>query len=143
VNPCVVDAGVAVKWVLPVENERLVPEAVRLLDSHTIGKTELVVPDLFWTECGNVLWKAVRSERCSKLTAESGLATLKAYNLITVASAGLIERAFEIASSFDSTVCDSLYVALAVEYGIQLVTADQKLVNALAERFPVKWLGAL
>jgi predicted nucleic acid-binding protein len=127
---------------LPVENEKLVSEAVDLLDLHTLGKTELLVPDLFWTECGNVLWNAVRKGRCSKPIAERGLATLKAYNLITIASVALIKRAFEIAYSFDRTVYDSLYVALAVEHGIELVTADLKLVNALAIRFPVKWLGA-
>jgi predicted nucleic acid-binding protein len=143
VNPCVVDASVAVKWILPAEDEKLGSEAVHLLDLNTLGKAELLVPDLFWTECGNVLWKAVRSERCSKPVAEKGLATLKAYKLITIASVGLFERAFAIASTFDRTVYDSLYVALAVEHGIELVTADQRLVNTLAPLFPVKWLGAL
>jgi predicted nucleic acid-binding protein len=138
----VVDASVAVKWILPVENEALVLEAVRLLDLHTLGKTELIIPDLFWVECGNVLWKAVLRGRCSKLVAESGLATLKAYNLITIATVGLIERAFAIATAFNRSVYDSLYVALAVEQGLELITADEKLVNALAPRFPVKWLGA-
>jgi len=142
-NPCVVDASVAVKWILPAKSEELVPEAVHLLQLHTLGGTELVVPDLFWSECGNVLWKALRKGHCSKLVAEKGLATLKAYDLITIASLGLIERAFAIASTFDRTVYDSLYVALAVEYGIELVTADLKLRNALTGHFPVKWLGSL
>jgi len=143
VNPCVADASVAVKWVLPTEDEKLVAEAVHLLDLHTLGKTEIFVPDLFWTECGNVLWKAVRTRRCSKPDAEKGLATLKAYNFITIASVALIEQAFAIAFAFDHSVYDSLYVASAVEYGVELITADQKLFNSLAGHFPIKWLGAL
>ena len=34
-------------------------------------------------------------------------------------------------------------VALAVESRAQLITADEKLANALAAHLPVKWLGAL
>jgi predicted nucleic acid-binding protein len=143
VKACVVDASVAVKWVLPSAQESLVSEAVRLLDLHAFGKTELLVPDLFWAECGNVLWQAVRRGRCSRSTAESGLGTVKAQRLITIASAGLIEQAFTTASTFNCSVYDSLYVALAVESGTQLVTADQKLVNVLTGHLPVKWLGAI
>ncbi len=45
--------------------------------------------------------------------------------------------------TFDRTVYDSLYVALAVDSKAELVTVDEKLANALAARLPVKWLGAL
>jgi predicted nucleic acid-binding protein len=143
VNASVVDASVAAKWVLPSAQEKLVSEAVHLLDLNARGETELVVPDLFWAESGNILWKAVRNGRCSRAVAVNGLATLKAHNLITVASAGLLEQAFMIAVAFNCSVYDSLYLALAVEFGVQLVTADEKLVNAVTGHFPVKWLGAL
>jgi predicted nucleic acid-binding protein len=137
-----VDASVAAKWVLPSGEEELVSEAVHLLELKTLGKIELLVPDLFWPECGNILWKAVRSGRCSRADADTGLATLKAYNLITVATAGMIEQAFTTAMAFNCSVYDSLYVALAVEFGTQLVTADEKLVRALSGHLPVTWLGA-
>ena len=139
----VVDASVAAKWVLPSAGEELVPEAVHLLDLSALGQTELMVPDLFWAECGSVLWRAVRTGRCTTAVGESGLATLKAHNLTTVATAALVEEAFSIAIKHQCSVYDSLYVALAVELGVQLVTADQRLSNALARRFPVTWLGAL
>jgi predicted nucleic acid-binding protein len=40
-------------------------------------------------------------------------------------------------------VYDSLYVALATLTNSQLITADERLANSLAARFPVKWLGAM
>ena len=132
----VIDASVAIKWFLP---ELYSINAIRLLDAGY----ELAAPDLIFPECGNVLWKAVRTRRCSKPDAEKGLATLKAYNFITIASVALIEQAFAIAFAFDHSVYDSLYVASAVEYGVELITADQKLFNSLAGHFPIKWLGAL
>lgn len=142
-NAYVVDASVAVKWVLPTADEQLVPEAVDLLENHTLGRTQLLVPDLFWVECANGLWKSLRKGRVSEADAQSGLAALKAYNIITVASPNLIEMAFANAASLGCSVYDSLYVALAVEFEIPLVTADEKLVSSLAGRVPVKWLGAI
>ena len=47
-----------------------------------------------------------------------------------------------IAITFDRTVYDSLYVALAISHNTSLVTADERLANAVAARLPVKWLGA-
>jgi predicted nucleic acid-binding protein len=36
-----------------------------------------------------------------------------------------------------------MYIAAAIEKSVDLVTADEKLVNATGSRFPVRWLGAL
>jgi predicted nucleic acid-binding protein len=55
----------------------------------------------------------------------------------------LLEDAFAIASAFDQTVYDGLYIALAVTSKTELITADERLANALAAYLPVKWLGSL
>jgi predicted nucleic acid-binding protein len=55
----------------------------------------------------------------------------------------LIDSAFQIATAFERTVYDCLYVALAVHSNAQLITADERLANSLAAQFPVKWLGAI
>ena len=48
-------------------------------------------------------------------------------------SAPLFEAALEIAMRTGRTVYDSQYVALAVQIGCRLVTADEKLYNALKD----------
>jgi predicted nucleic acid-binding protein len=55
----------------------------------------------------------------------------------------LLDRAFHIATTFERTVYDSVYVALAVQTNSQLITADEKLANSLAAHFPLKWLGSM
>ena len=139
----VVDASVAAKWCLPGGEEPLQEAALLLLRRYVRGEIRFVVPDLFWAELGNLLWKAVRQGRCAKGTAEMALRSLQDRKLPTISSFDLLDLAFGIAVAFDRTVYDSLYVALAVESRAQLITADQRLANALAARLPVKWLGAL
>jgi predicted nucleic acid-binding protein len=139
----VIDASVAAKWFLPPHDEQLVPEALALLQAYKNAEHQFVVPDLFWAELGNILYKAVRRSRCSRTVAESSLAELRAQDLVTVSSEALLPEALKIAITFERSIYDSLYVALAVAARIQLVTADEKLVNALAGRLPVTWLGAL
>ena len=139
----VVDASVAGKWCLPAKGEPLADEAFDLLDQYVKGEVRFVVPDLFWAELANLLWKAVRQGRCAKGTAKAALAALQERELQTVSSRSLLDLAFGIATTFDRTLYDSLYVALAVQLKAQLVTADERLANALAAQLPVKWLGAL
>jgi predicted nucleic acid-binding protein len=138
----VVDASVAAKWVLPSKNEPLASEALELLSRYTKGEIRFIVPDLFWAECGSILWKAVRQGRLTKDAAGTALESLRDRNFPAVSSWSLLDAAFEIASIFDRTVYDAIYVALAVNSNGEFVTADERLANALAARFPVKWLGA-
>lgn len=142
-NTIVLDASVAAKWFLPATGEMLVDEAVALLGQYAKGDLRFIVPDLFWPEIGNILWKAVRQKRCNKDSAEKAISSLAARKLPTISSQQLLPEAFAIATAFDRTVYDSIYVALAVTSKSQLVTADERLANALAARLPVKWLGAL
>jgi predicted nucleic acid-binding protein len=143
VTACVLDASVAAKWFLPRSGEPLAAEAIRLLESYVAGTLRLLVPDLFWPEVGNILWKAARQDRLSRRSAEDALEALHQRAIPTAPTAPLVKDAFAIAAAFDRTVCDGVYVALAVATARPLVTADERLANALAARFPVRWLGAL
>lgn len=138
----VLDASVAAKWMLPAQGELLRTEAFRLLDAYGAGEVNLVVPDIFWAECGNIVWKAVWRGRLDQATAQLELRSLMHRNIPTVSSLQVLEEAVTIAYDFGRSVYDCLYVALAAQAKKQLITADERLANALAARFPVKWLGA-
>lgn len=137
----VLDASVAAKWALPAAKEELRAEAFQLLESYTARDIRFFVPDVFWAEISNLLWKAVRQGRHSRLAAEDALDSMIDRDFPTVSSRDLLPEALTIALSAGRSVYDSLYIALAVKTQSQLVTADERLANAVAARFPVKWLG--
>jgi predicted nucleic acid-binding protein len=143
VTDCILDVSVAAKRFLPPAPETLVPEARQLLKDYRDRKLRVVVPDLFWLEAGNVLWKAARRGLVSLSSAEEALQTLDEWNFPTAPSRPLLKQAFAIAASFHRTVYDATYVALAVASSFPLITADERLADALAARMPVRWLGSL
>jgi predicted nucleic acid-binding protein len=139
----VVDVSVAVKWFL-LGDEPLKDRAVDLLARAIGGEVEFLVPDLFWVELGNVLWKAARRHRCTEAQAVESLLRARQLDLPAVPlSTQLLEQAFEIANRYGQSFYDSLYVATAVSQQATLITADEKLANATAAHLPVKWLGAI
>jgi len=123
----VVDASVAVKWYVPEPDSKT---AVAVLE----GDSTLFSPDLLIAELGNTLWKKVRR---GELTAEEaadiagGIAGTPPVTLRS--SAQLLRAAVELATEYDRTVDDALYLALAVAEDTTLVTADDRLVNALRD----------
>jgi predicted nucleic acid-binding protein len=143
VSGFVVDASVALKWCLPASDELFVKEAESLLASYLHGEIPFVVPDLFWIELANALWKAVWKGKIEAATAARGYTKIADLDIPTVASFDLVPLAMQIAIRYGPTAYDSLYVALARESRMDLMTADERLANALAPRFPVKWLGAV
>jgi predicted nucleic acid-binding protein len=143
VTSVVVDASVAVKWCLPSLREELVAQAEELLASSRREEVQFLVPDLFWVELANALWKAVRRNEISSNNAASAISFMRDLDIATVPSIDIVPQALDLAISHGRTVYDSLYVALAMQSKSDLITADERLANALAARFPVKWLGAL
>lgn len=141
-NTLVLDASVAIKWAIPSAREPLTDESLRLLKRYVDSEIEFIVPDVFWAEVGNVLWKGTRQHRWRQDEAEAVSADMKARDFATVSSVTLLPEALRIAFTYDRSVYDCLYVALAVQSKTDLVTADERLANALAARLPVKWLGA-
>ena len=54
-----------------------------------------------------------------------------------------MRSAFDISAQYDRAVYDCLYVTLAEQTEAELITADEKLANALAGRYPVRLLSAI
>jgi len=97
---------------------------------------------LFWAELANIFWKAVRQGRWTRTAAETALLAILNRTIPTIPVLTLLEDAFEIALTFDRSVYDCVYVSLAVASKCDLVTADERLANALAAHLPVKWLAS-
>lgn len=135
----VVDASVAVKWFVP---EIHTNTALRLLDNEP----ELLAPDLFLPEFANVLWKKVRRNELSEGDARDVLNALPMVPIQFHSASTLVNPAFEIARALDRTVYDSIYIALAESEACELVTADQRLFNALQQsplRRRVVWVESI
>lgn len=121
----VVDNSIAVKWFVPEIHS---DSAVRLLNSVH----RMTAPDLLPVEFANALWKKVREGTINLLEAVALLPELERQPITLEPGGELLASALELATSHNRTVYDSLYVALALREGCQLVTADRKLFNALA-----------
>jgi predicted nucleic acid-binding protein len=131
-----------VKWVIPSANEALSAESLRLLRRYVAGEIDFVVPDIFWAEIGNVLWKGARQQRWSRTLAEGAASGMKDRDFLTISTQILLPAALKIALLYDRSVYDAMYVAAAIQFKIEMITADERLANALAASLPVKWLGA-
>lgn len=137
---CVIDASVAIKLFVV---EPLSDRADQLFDYLAADPpAHFYVPDLFFAECANILWKHARRFGYPADNARQDVADLRALALRTISTADLIADALTIALAFDITAYDACYVALAAQLGAPLVTADEALVRKLASTgYGVQWLG--
>lgn len=125
----VVDASVAVKWLVP---ERYADAALLALGE----KFSLLAPDLIWAEVGNTLWKKWQRGELHEEEASRLLQDFRRFPLRIYASDALLELAWGVATRYRRSLYDSLYLALASHRGCRLVTADRRLYRRL-ERSPL------
>lgn len=100
-------------------------------DSYTRLSAPLIVPDLFFVECANVLWKNVARSLLTRADASEALTDLRSLSIPSWPTEILVEAALLIAATYGVTACDACYVALAEATGWPLVTADLRLVRSL------------
>ena len=135
-----VDASVGIKLFLV---EPLADRADHLFTSLTLTPpVRLYVPDLFYVECTNILWKYVRRFGYSPEAARQDVADLVRLPLQVASTADLAEDALALALEHGATAYDAAYVALAQKLSLPLVTADEALVRRLeGTDLDVRWLG--
>jgi len=126
----VVDASVGVKFVL---REPGSDAARALFAALGEGRVEaLHVPDLFYAECANVLWKHGRRSGLPSPALDRAMATIDGLCLRSEPAAGLARDALRTALALGISAYDACYVVLAARREVPLVTADGRLVRALA-----------
>jgi predicted nucleic acid-binding protein len=135
----VVDSSVAVKWFVV---EPYSTEARRILDAYQNGLLSFLAPDLINAEFGNIIWKKHIFQGLAASDAQDILDKFRQLQFTFTPMADLLEDAYKIAVAHQRTVYDALYVALSVRENCRLVTADEKLVNALGSSFPnLVWIA--
>ncbi len=135
---CVVDASVGIK--LFVE-EPLSEHAQRLFDGLASDPpADLHVPDLFFIECANILWKY--TQRFGRPIEDSlaDLSDLERLALQVTSTADLMEDALSLAVKTGLTAYDACYAVLAHRLNLPLVTADKQLSETIEWTI---WLGDL
>ena len=129
----VVDASVAIKWLLP---ERDQPSALRIRTLYQQGTLTAIAPGLITSDIGNVLWKYVTRGLLTPEDAGRALFRFHQDAPILRDSPVFNATALRLAAQYRRTFYDSLYLALALHHNCQLVTADEKFVRAMQAVFP-------
>jgi predicted nucleic acid-binding protein len=124
VNTLVIDASIAVKWVVEEDGT---PEALALRQK----KGKLIAPELLVAECANILWK--KFQRGELLKAEALLAArlLQGAEIELLPTRSLFEAATRMSIEINHPAYDCLHLALAVEKECQLVSADERFLRKL------------
>jgi len=123
VNTFVIDASIAVKWVV---EEHGTPEALTLRQ-----KAKLIAPELLVAECANILWKKVKREELLKQEALLAARLLQGAEIELLPTRSLFEAATRMSIEIDHPAYDCLYLALAVEKECLFVTADEGFLRKL------------
>ena len=127
---CVVDASVGIKLVI-AEADSSLAHALFAHLAHDAA-SRFYVPDFFFLECANVLWKLLRKRLLTSVQAKANQAALQALALTLLPVTGLTDDALDIAARYDVSVYDAAYVAALAQPRVPLVTADDKLVKKFA-----------
>lgn len=121
----VVDASVAVKWVVIEEDA----EAARRLIT---SEHELHAPRLLASEVANALWRKARSNEISHAEASALVTVLRDIPVRWSADELISVDAIRLALALDRPIYDCVYLALAQHLGGVMLTADLRFANALA-----------
>lgn len=113
----VVDASVAVKWVIEEEDFELA-EALR--------DDELIAPAFWLLEAASVLWRRSRRGEFGSGDAFEFLSELQNAPVASLPIEPYVPEALRLAIEIAHSVYDCLYLALAIRHDTYVVTADRR-----------------
>jgi len=123
----VVDASVAAKLYFVDQGTPDVKAALK-------AGASLLAPELLFVEMASVATKCIRRGESTTDQAAAAVASVLTLLDEAVPMSGLSRRAFELASRHGFSAYDGSYLALAEQRGLQVLTADGKLVRRAQEQ---------
>jgi len=137
----VIDANVCIKWYLTDEALRDKAEAV--LNDFMGGGVEILAPTLLIYELMNGLWVASRMRRIEFGNIERSVQRVLDLGFDLHDASQFFPTVLRMSQRFGRSAYDASYLALAEREGIQLLTGDRRLYNAVRGRLDwVIWLGS-
>lgn len=117
-NTFIVDASIAVKWVVEEEGTT---EALSLRRG-----ARLLAPELLVAECANVFWKKYQRKELTHEQAVLAAKLIQGADIEFLPMRGMLETATRLAIELDSPAYDCVYIALAVQNNCKFITADDR-----------------
>ncbi len=127
VSVCV-DSCVAFKWFAPAEEPGL-EEALALLRAHRDGEMALVAPSIMRVEVTNSL----RYSGCGLEALQGAIQDLSRFHIEFVEpDDDTLSHAAALALEHGLSICDALFLAVAIERECVLISADRKAFGCIA-----------
>lgn len=132
----VVDASIAVKWVMSEDDSDV---ALALLAHWTTNKVSLIAPILLASETTNILYRAAQRGLLSLTKVENGfkktIFSTITFDFSHVRTSQFFARVAELARTHNlPATYDAHYLALAEREGCEFWTADARLYHAVREQ---------
>ena len=140
-NQVVVDASVAVKWLLP--DEEHTDRARLLLSRYGQAEIQLIAPSHLRYEIPSAITAATfgRTPRLGQDEARDAIEEFLSLPIQTVDANELILSAYSLVHQSGCAFYDALYLALAQSLGAPLITADRRFYQRIQPAPGVVWLG--
>jgi len=136
---CVVDASVAVAWLLPAHRS----EAVQRFWADAITNDwEMIVPAQFYAESASAVRLRVARRQIDVSEGDAIFDDLIALPVVERAPRGLLQRAWALAKRYShGRIYDAQYLALAEMERCELWTLDRRLVRSVQPH--LQWVHAV
>ena len=119
----VVDASVALAWVLP-DTEQNLAYSSRVAEDGIAGNDELAAPRLLTTECSYPLLKYGRQRRWGEARIAEFAEAIDLLNLRYFESSSPVASLVRFAVRHHVQGCDAVYLGLALHLGARIATLD-------------------
>ena len=132
------DASVILKWAIGLESELDREKAIHILDAWVGNNIEIVLPELWVFEVGNVLGRMVPDSALEKME------TLLEFRFKTKElNKQTCKSIFKLMKDLSVSFYDASYHALAQRMGGVFITADDKYYQKARARGNIEFLGKL